>query len=76
MDKIKKFYQSFGFITGFIISCVIISAIMGEKFLNKFLMLVLASQILFNVEKVLNFIESIKNKELNKYENTNNNLRV
>lgn len=48
MEKVKSFYQSMGFIITFILMCVIISATLGAKFLDKFLLLVLTSQLLIN----------------------------
>lgn len=51
MNGIKRFYQSFGFIIYFMFMAVLISALFGAKFLTKFLLLVLASQLIFNADE-------------------------
>ena len=73
MDKLKEFYNSFGFIITFMFLSVLISALFGEKFLNKFLILVLASQLLLNSDKATALIGKVKmtNQKVN---NNNNNL--
>jgi len=61
----KEFYNSIGFILCFMLCCVGISAILGEKFLNKFLLLVLTSQILINADDFINYINGINKKVTN-----------
>lgn len=60
MDKLKEFYNSVGFIISFLFISVLISAMFGEKFLNKFLILVLVSQLIFNSDKAVSLINSFK----------------
>lgn len=68
MNKLRQFYNSFGFIIVFIFLSVIISAVFGEKFLSKFLLLVLTSQLLLNSDKAVALINGIKTS------NNNNNI--
>lgn len=74
MDKLKEFYSSFGFIITFMFLSVLISALMGEKFLNKFLLLVLTSQLLLNSDKAIALINKVKlsNESVLKNSNSNN----
>jgi len=71
MDKLKEFYTSFSFIISFMFISVLISALLGEKFLNKFFLLILASQLLLNVDTAKELINKFSLKENNS--NTNNN---
>lgn len=66
MNKLKEFYSSFGFIISFMFISVLISALVGEKFLNKFLLLVLTSQLLLNSDKAVSLIKGFQltNKEV------------
>lgn len=68
MNKIKEFYQSFGFIVMFLVMVIIISATMGQKFLSKFLMLVFTSQIIFNADTFIGLLSKFEkqSKELSK----------
>ena len=59
MNKIKEFYQSFAFIITFMFMSVLISAMFGKKFLSKFLLLVLVSQVLFNVDEMTGLIKNL-----------------
>lgn len=61
MDKLKEFYNSFGFIITFMFLSVLISALFGEKFLNKFLLLILTSQLLLNSDKAVSLINKLSN---------------
>ena len=61
MNKLKQFYQSFSFIITFMFMSVLISAMFGEKFLNKFLILILASQLLINVDEAKGLINKFSN---------------
>lgn len=61
MTKLKAFYQSFGFIITFMFMSVLISAMFGEKFLNKFLILILTSQLLVNVDEAKELINKFSN---------------
>lgn len=67
MNKLKEFYNSVGFIITFMFLSVLISALFGEKFLNKFLLLVLTSQLLLNSDKATALIKKIEisNKKVN-----------
>lgn len=60
MNKLKEFYTSFGFIITFMFLSVLISALFGEKFLNKFLLLVLTSQLVLNSDKAVSLINNFK----------------
>ena len=60
MDKIKEFYQSFGFVVLFMLMVIIISATMGQKFLSRFLMLVLTSQIIFNADTFIGLLNKFQ----------------
>lgn len=53
---------------------VLISALFGEKFLSKFLLLVLASQLLLNVDEAKSLINkvSLANQKANSNNNNNN----
>ena len=75
MNKIKDFYNSFGFIITFMFLTVLISALFGQKFLNKFLLLVLASQLLLNSDEAIELINkfNLSNDKVNNTNNTNNN---
>lgn len=74
MDKLKEFYSSFGFIIAFMFISILISAMFGDKFLKKFYLLILASQLLLNVDKAEELINKISfnNKTVND-KNTNQN---
>lgn len=61
----KEFYNSIGFILAFMLCCVGISAILGDKFLNKFLLLVLTSQVLINADEFISFINNVNKKVIN-----------
>lgn len=76
MTKLKEFYNSFGFIITFMFLSVLISALFGEKFLNKFLLLVLASQLLINSDKATELINKIKlsNEKVTSNNNSNKSL--
>lgn len=74
MNKIKDFYNSFGFIIVFMFMSVLISALFGEKFLNKFLILVLTSQLVFNSDKAIDLLNKIKTN--NEKVNTNSNGNI
>ena len=78
MTKLKEFYKSFGFIITFMFLSVLISALFGEKFLNKFLLLVLASQLLLNSDKATELINKVKisNEKVTSNNNNNNNKKV
>lgn len=72
MNKLKEFYNSFAFIITFMFLSVLISAIFGEKFLNKFLLLVLTSQLLLNSDKAISLINKIKISNAKVTSNNNN----
>ena len=61
----KNFYNSIGFIIAFMLACVCVSAILGEKFLNKFLVLVLVSQILLNSNEFIEIFNTFTTKTIN-----------
>ena len=69
MNKLKEFYTSFGFIISFMFLSVLISALFGEKFLSKFLLLVLTSQLLLNSDKAVTLINkfTINNNKTTTY---------
>lgn len=73
MTKLKEFYNSFGFIITFMFLSVLISALFGEKFLNKFLLLVLTSQLVLNSDKATALINKLKmnNKTVTTIKNNN-----
>lgn len=71
MTKLKEFYNSFAFIITFMFLSVLISAMFGEKFLNKFLLLVLTSQLLLNSDKATALINKVKMSN-DKVTNNNN----
>ncbi len=72
MEKVKNFYNSFGFIISFLFMCIIISAVMGTKFLSKFLLLVFTSQLVINADIVTELIKkvSVTNATLNSTQKT------
>ena len=57
---------------------VLISAIFGEKFLSKFLLLVLTSQLLLNVEEVKSLINKFSeaSEKVNTGSNNNNKGKI
>lgn len=73
MNKLKEFYNSFAFIITFMFLSVLISAMFGDKFLNKFLLLVLTSQLLLNSDKAVNLINKVKMTNEKVTNNSNNN---
>lgn len=73
MSKLKEFYQSFSFIITFMFLSVLISAMFGEKFLNKFLILILTSQLLVNVDEAKALINKFSNPIQTTKKQTNNN---
>ena len=74
MNKLKEFYNSFSFIIAFMFLSVLISALFGEKFLSKFLLLVLTSQLVLNSDKAVSLINKVKIS--NKKVTNNNNLKI
>lgn len=56
----KKFYDDFGFIIGFMFLTLIFSTAFGEKATQYFLLLTLVSMILFNSQKFITFFNSLK----------------
>lgn len=75
MTKLKEFYNSFAFIITFMFLSVLISALFGEKFLNKFLLLVLTSQLVFNSDKAVSLINKVQTTN-QKVTNNNNNVKI
>lgn len=75
MDKLKDFYNSFGFMITFMFLSVIISALFGEKFLNKFFILVLTSQLVLNVDEAKSLISKVSgtNAKINSNNDKNEN---
>ena len=51
IDSMKKFFSSFSFMVGFMITCIFMQMTLGGKFLNKFLWLVLAGMLLTNADE-------------------------
>ncbi len=74
MNKLKDFYNSFGFIITFLFMSVLISALFGEKFLSKFLILVLTSQLIINSDKAVSLINKFKIGNETVKSNNNNKL--
>lgn len=59
----KNFYNSFSFIIAFMILLLLFNMIFGGKFVEYFLMLVLASMVVVNADKfnsVFNGIQEVK----------------
>lgn len=56
----KNFYDSFTFIVAFMILVLIFNMLFGDKFVEMFLMLVLASMVILNAEKVEYIFSGIK----------------
>lgn len=59
----KNFYNSFSFIIAFMILLLLFNMLFGGKFVEYFLMLVLASMVVVNAEKfnsVFNGIQEVK----------------
>ena len=54
---------------------VLISALLGEKFLNKFFLLVLTSQLVLNSDKAVNLINKFKTNN-EKVTNNNSNGKI
>ena len=71
---IKKFYQSFTFIISFMLMCIIISVVIGEKALTKFLILVLTSQLLINADDTIKLIKKFTIPSINGNTSTNNDI--
>ena len=53
----QKFYESFTFIMAFMITSLVIEMSLGDKFLKWFLLLVLFSMIMVNIDKFINFMD-------------------
>ena len=53
----QKFYESFTFVMAFMISSLVIEMTLGEKFLKWFLLLVLLSMVMVNIDKFINFMD-------------------
>lgn len=53
----KKFYESFTFVMAFMISSLVIEMTLGDKFLRWFLLLVLFSMIMVNIDKFISFMD-------------------
>lgn len=47
-EKFTQFYNSFGFITSFMVLTLVISMTFGGEITEKFLLLILLSMVLFN----------------------------
>ena len=62
MVMLQKFFTSYTFIVGFMITCIFIQMLFGAGFLNKFLWLILISMVLINSN---DFIETFKKTENN-----------
>lgn len=56
----KEFYESFSFIIAFMILVLIFQMLMGDKFVEMFLLLVLASMVILNSEKVTHVFGGIQ----------------
>lgn len=56
------FYKSFTFMIAFMILLVFMNMALGSKFTEKFLILVLASMIVFNVDKFEKIAQGLSNK--------------
>lgn len=56
----KNFYDSFTFIVAFMILVLIFNMLFGDKFVEMFLMLVLASMVIMNAKKVEYIFGGIK----------------
>lgn len=78
MNKLKEFYNSFAFIITFMFLSVLISALFGEKFLSKFLLLVLTSQLVLNSDKAEALIGKVKlsNEKVTTDNNNNNKTKT
>ena len=48
----KDFYNSFSFIISFMILVILFEMLFGEKFVQAFLILVMASMAIFNADKI------------------------
>lgn len=56
----EKFYNSFTFIIAFMILVLILQMTMGSKFIEYFLLLVLASMVVMNAEKFATIFKGIQ----------------
>ena len=59
-SQIKDFYNSFSFIIAFMILVMLFEMLLGEKFTQAFLILVMASMAIFNADKVENIFGGIQ----------------
>lgn len=60
-----RFFNNAKYIIAFCILCVIIQLSLGEKFLEKFLMLVLFSMVILNADPVINLIKDTLGSDTN-----------
>lgn len=56
----KEFYNSFGFIIAFMVLVMIFEMLLGEKFTQAFLLLVMASMAIFNADKIEKIFSGIQ----------------
>ena len=56
----KNFYNSFSFIISFMLIVLVFQMIMGSKFIEYFLLLVLASMVVVNADKVKYLFKGIE----------------
>lgn len=58
----QNFYNSFSFIVVFMIATLIFNMTFGKKFTEYFLLLVLLSMVIFNVDKFTNIVGNLGGK--------------
>lgn len=50
MNYLKDVFSSFGFMVGFMITCIFMQMLLGGKFLNRFLWLILFGMVITNYQ--------------------------
>lgn len=61
MNQLKDIFSSFGFMVGFMITCIFMQMLLGAKFLNKFLWLILFGMVITNYQAFLEKVDSLTN---------------
>ena len=62
MEKLQEFFSSFKTLIGFLILCIFIQMIFGDKVLTNFLWLILFSMLIINYQEFTSFMQNL-NKE-------------
>ena len=62
MEKLENIFTNFKSLIGFLIMCIFIQMVLGEKTLYSFLWLVLLSMLIINHKKFTTYLQSLEKK--------------